>query len=380
MHSIYIICLTLCLISIFVEKNNIKKYKVLNVILFFLTIIVMVNADNVGDLSNYEVTYQETVQYGFRVYTDSGYAILMFIASKLGLSFFQFKCIGIILSMSIIYMTLIKRTNYLGFFIFFFSLHSLFLDAYQLRNFFAFSVVILALYYLLQEDSSLLVYILLIVIASTIHAMAIVYLLFVWIRLNSEVKKWTLRCLPFFFVVIFYLGINTNIISNVLLFFADFTSEGIADKIESYAVTKTRLGFLIPVLIYSCYLMFIKIINSKLIKDCTTVVRKRSIKKFIYSSKNVVNDNEHFLKLVEQINFIGVCYLPFNITSLTFYRLVRNICLFDLIYFAICFDIAKTKKDKLINFFGVLILILMWRYFDFNIYKGIEINEIYFYK
>ena len=115
MHSIYIICLTLCLISIFVEKNNIKKYKVLNVILFFLTIIVMVNADNVGDLSNYEVTYQETVQYGFRVYTDSGYAILMFIASKLGLSFFQFKCIGIILSMSIIYMTLIKRTNYLGF-------------------------------------------------------------------------------------------------------------------------------------------------------------------------------------------------------------------------------------------------------------------------
>lgn len=380
MLSIYFVCLILCLISILVEKNNIKKYKIINVILFFLTIIVMVNADTIGDLSNYEDSYQETVQYGFRSYTDSGYALLMLVASKLGLSFFQFKCIGIIIAMSIIYNTLIKHTNFYGFFVLFFSLHSLFLDAYQLRNFFAFSVVILALHYLLQEDSSLLVYILLIVIASTIHAMAIVYLLFIWVRLNSEVKKWTLRCLPFLFVVFIYLGINTNIISNVLLFFADFTSEGIADKIESYAVTKTRLGFLIPVFIYGCYLVFIKIINNKLIKDDTTVVRKRSIKNFIYSSKNNIIHNRHFLKVVEQINIIGICYLPFNIVSLTFYRLVRNICLFDLIYFAICFDAAKTKKDKLIIFFGVLILILLWGYFDFVIYKGIEIDELYFYK
>ena len=137
-------------------------------------------------------------------------------------------------------------------------------------------------------------------------------------------------------MVFIYLGINTNIISNVLLFFADFTSEGIADKIESYAVTKTRLGFLIPVFIYGCYLVFIKIINNKLIKDDTTVVRKRSIKNFIYSSKNNIIHNRHFLKVVEQINIIGICYLPFNI--------------------------------------------LLWGYFDFVIYKGIEIDELYFYK
>ncbi len=380
MLSIYFISLILCLISILVEKNNLKKYKIINVILFFLTIIVMVNADTIGDLSNYEDTYRETVQYGFRSYTDSGYALLMLAASKLGLSFFQFKCIGIIIAMSIIYNTLIKRTNYYGFFVFFFSLHSLFLDAYQLRNFFAFSVVILALHYLLQEDSSIFIYSFLIVIASTIHAMAIVYLLFVWIRLNSEVKKWTLRCLPFLFLIIIYIGINSNFISDVLLFFSDFTNEGLANKLENYASTKTRLGFLIPIFIYSFYLIFIKLINYKLIEDSNTVVRKRSLKNFIYTSKNIINYNKNFMKLVEQINFIGICFLPFNIASLTFYRLVRNICLFDLIYFAICFDIAKTKKDKLIIFFGVLILILMWRYFDFNIYKGIEIDELYFYK
>lgn len=381
MLNFYIISFILSLLCLLLQKYNRKQYQFLNLVLFFFAVIFMINAsDEVGDLYNYKNAYMKVCESGEFANADLGYGVLMFIGSKAGLSFFQFKTFIVFLSVILIYMTIHRYTNYSCFFLLFYLMHSIFLDGWQLRNFLAISIVIFAIPWLCKEKNSIIIYSLLVILASSIHFMAIVYLTFIWIRLDEKLKKWILRLMPIVLLFILYYSINTNIISEVIRFVSNFTNDATANKLEFYSTQRSRLGFLAPFLIYFSYIIFIKFVSKYLIEDTFVSIKKSNVKNFVIRQKIIILDNRSVLKFIEQINMLGVIFLPFNVVSLVFYRWVRNICLLDLIYFSICYDAAKSKKSRFIIFFGVLILIFLWQIFDFKIYQGIFLDEAYFYK
>jgi len=381
MYKFYLFCVLLSLLFLLLEKYNKFKTKILCIIMLLLVAWIMINGNNeIGDLDNYEKAYYNAKNSNINISSDIGYNFLMYIGNKLGLSFLQFKSILILFSLSLILNTLTCFTNYAGFFFFFYLLHSVFLDASQIRNFLSIAIVIYGLKYLLNKDKSVLYYLFYNILAVSVHFMAVAYFVFIFIRANETIKKWSLRILVVVFAIIFYFSINTNFISDLIVFFSDFVAEETSNKLLLYSSTRSRFGFLAPTLIYISNIFFIKYLNHYVLDEHNTVVRNKTVKNMVYTNAKKINNNAEFFKLVEQISTISIFFLPFNVVSLTFYRLVRNIFLFDLIYYSVCFDAVKSISKKILIFLGVMFLIILWRYFDFNIYLEADfIQKVYFY-
>lgn len=353
MYSLYIISLLMSSIAIF-AKN--RKFSLLIGILIMSSIVVIMMNANEGfwDLANYNRAYKFYGDMDLgninKCGAETGYVLVAFLCAKIGLSFTQFRLVIFSVCFILIFSVLNKYTKKITFFTTFYMLHSMFLDGEQLRNYIAFSIIIYAVPFLCEKSKNgTRKYIFYVMIASLFHTMALGYLIFLVLNMNKAKLKKILRIIPGVIIIVLVLVSCTSLLSNILLFISNFFKESIAEKIVGYAGKKSRLGFMIPTIIYFSYCLFIRYIN-----------RRAVGKRFQCISG--------FYQQICNMNYIGLSFLPLCVLSLTFYRLVRNICLLDLVYFASVFEHVSGPVKKMIVLAGVFFLILGWRIFDFRIY------------
>lgn len=260
-------------------------------------------------------------------------------------------------------------------------LHLMFMDGGQLRNFISTSIVVFSIPFLLEKKYGVFKYIVGVLVAMSVHFMAIFYLVFAVIRIPSGIVKKLIKLIPVFAAFIF-LDIRYGDFTFGLLFYASqFMNQGISNKIETYISSRTRFGFLVPLVIFSCFYLAIFFFNRKM-KQEECHVRMRGVtfaSGFKITISDYVSNNYDFYKLVEKINTISLCFLPLCIFNLTFYRLFRNVCLLNWMFFAAKYEtIGPAKKRAYLSMVSIALL-LGWQIWDFTIYLpwGFE-TQIFF--
>ncbi|RAO99013.1 hypothetical protein PW5551_06570 [Petrotoga sp. 9PW.55.5.1] len=217
------------------------------------------------------------------------------------------------------------------------------MDSEQLRNFIAFIIIFVSLD--LLKSKKLVHRILLfalILFSGTFHIAFLFYipLIFINIHKNRIVIFLVLVSIITFFIAIMnnntipFIGLLTNMVSN--------------DEIVFYLNLKTNLGYLLPVTLHLINLFM------------------------IIWSKNILSSSEfkdtkyyRLTDIILYINFIGIIYFPTLLLSLTFYRLLRNIFIINLIVYSnTIYVFRKNILKYLIYLFFVFLNMFLWFYFD----------------
>ncbi|WP_255420128.1 EpsG family protein [Petrotoga sp. 9PW.55.5.1] len=224
-----------------------------------------------------------------------------------------------------------------------YMLYPMIMDSEQLRNFIAFIIIFVSLD--LLKSKKLVHRILLfalILFSGTFHIAFLFYipLIFINIHKNRIVIFLVLVSIITFFIAIMnnntipFIGLLTNMVSN--------------DEIVFYLNLKTNLGYLLPVTLHLINLFM------------------------IIWSKNILSSSEfkdtkyyRLTDIILYINFIGIIYFPTLLLSLTFYRLLRNIFIINLIVYSnTIYVFRKNILKYLIYLFFVFLNMFLWFYFD----------------
>ncbi len=383
-RTLYIAMIGLCLFGMLYERRYSKYTGWIHAAILILCVVFMAhgNAEKY-DLVNYATTYAN-IQNGQSIssYTDIGYAWLCKTFGLMGFNFYQFRVVLFAVGLLLIFHTIRRYTRAACFFFLFYMCHSMLMDAGQIRNFLGTAIIVFALPYLLEDGKkNLVIYIVCVVLAALIHFSMCVYLAFAFLRAGRGILKYLRIVVPVCIVIGYYI-FRTGALNQIIAYAVAFINDSASDKLSSYLSATTRLGFLGPTIVYVGFAAAIRYFNRMEEYHGSSVVRKADMNREL---KLVIKDEviciDDFMRKTEYINYIGLLFLLFSILNLTFYRLVRNICVFDWIYFAVMYQAVETKKKRR-TIFGIgIVLLVGWLIWDFYFYLGSNvIGEVYFYE
>lgn len=250
---------------------------------------------------------------------EIGFIFIISLFNKLGFTYQQFLMSISLMSYLFIFSVIRRysiKTNFI------FALYFIFpfmLDIVQIRNFIAMTFIIGGIPYLLSNrKTSTLKYLGVVLVASTFHYTSLFYLVLVLAKSKSWRKLLLLfSIISFISTIIAY----TNIIPTMMELI--FMSE----KVTGWFQERTRLGFIVPLIlqiisfgfVYYSYYKYVK--NSK-ISDMNNVIINERYKKVEFNQSKL-------FELIFRINIVFLIAIPFYIFNVTFFRLYRNILLFN---------------------------------------------------
>lgn len=372
MEIIYIIALLLLLFSTFTGK--LKRTTVC--IAIVVLIVLNYGLKNQWDLYNYAYKYNT-------VMTDSsgreiGFQILMKFFNFLNLDFTTFRIIMLIIGLILILIHIKRITKDASFFVLIYMSYFAFLDGQQIRNFYALIILMCAFKYLFDDTrASTIKYIVLILLASSIHTSFLIYFVLLIAKSKINISKLMLKLIPIMVVFMLIIARFTNIQSLLLgAFSMEEDSRG-----SSYSQATSNLAWIVPSAIY--------IWNILIVKYCWLLAKNKKynyeIKKYSLKDAKVKIHKkqvpmEFIFERLYWINIVGLLFLPLYINSLVFYRLNRNMIVINLIFISSMYNKQRTDSGKFVLIFTlVLILIIGYWIFDFNIYNSWEnFYEAYF--
>lgn len=361
---LYVTVIIANIIALFLKKGR----KFVGILSFLVLVMIIVNLkNNVLDLYNYKVTYENI--YSREIGVQPLYYWLQIIFNNLNIDFDGFRVFCFISCMIGIYLILFKITDSFNTFALVYMMYFFFLDGEQIRNFMASCILVVALYFLIiDEKHSLRNYIICILIASMIHTVFIVYLCFVLLRFYLDLKKIIIRAIPIITVFIWILFRYSNFYVQLLLLIED-------NRAVSYSAVKTNLGWVIPTFLYVMMLIFIHTLNKNIEKknQCVNVIKRfRFVSLGKIRSASIKLDCSRILSSLIDINIIGLIFLPLMLGTLTFYRITKNIVFCDCVFLTAIWDYLF-KNNKRLNyikyFIWLLLIILGYCIFDFKIYN-----------
>lgn len=370
LYAVYGLMIFLNLIFAFGKKHSI-------VITFFTLIFIWMlfwGNTYTYDMYNYIIDYMALDN----VIPDANKNEFMFIlmkmaAKKIGLNFYMFRFVCATVSYALIHSTVRKYASNYNYVYLFYMLYAMFMDIEQLRNFIAISIFIYAIRYLVDNDKkSKLKYICFILFATTIHNSLIFYLPFVFISRFDKNKliKFAV-CFGLIMSAVTFLNENKiPIIDSIISLVTDNS------KIEGYLGEHTNLGFL--------YAWSFQILDLLLIYWARVVVKKSNAYKLIINKglqkSTISNENSDvkkyhdkfaFVELVFWMNVIMLCYFPLYMQSMTFYRLIKNIMILNLISCSIGNEFISKKRWKQIVF-NLLVFTVIFSWFSYDLLTHLD--------
>lgn len=284
------------------------------------------------------------LQYGFYGLMDA--------FRSLGFSFFEFR--EILVGIGLLFIFLLTRklaanphlvyTSYL--------LYLIFLDYIQLRNFIACCVFCLALVILLQQRQHWrILFVLFILLASSFHSSFIVYLMFLVIPSNEWNKSKIVKSIAIFAVIFSVFAVFSR---NSISFVSDVISFVDVERSARYADKATNFGGL--------YFIVLQVATSVLMLVFVKGYEYNVNGRFIVNENGELIDVQKTLRLIFYIDLLAIALCPMVIFSITFYRLLRNLYLINVIGFSL----YNKKNQSVWMFVFLLFYIVMWSGIEFS--------------
>ena len=287
-------------------------------------------------------TYYKVYTLGADVF-EPGYNLISKIACDVGLSFFAFRNILIAISIIMLFVSLNLMHMNCNIAIALYGIVSMTLDFIQIRNFLAFSIVLFSLHWLFENTKKgKIKYLIGVLVASSIHSISLVYLLFLLYDGNEQKKSFHHKILVALFVgmlcmsVLMKVGpISISSISQYLFLFNE-------QKEAAYTMSSLQWGFL---LFWLPEIIFIMI---------SWYIRKKTME---ISAKEtaVVADSLFWL------NICIACLFPLCIVNINFVRIFRN---FAIVNYGLLPVLLSLPKDPFwfwnTLLFIINIILLFW--------------------
>lgn len=361
---LYVTVIIANIIALFLKKGR----KFVGILSFLVLVMIIMNLKNdVLDLYNYKVTYQNI--YSREIGVQPLYYWLQIIFNNLNIDFDGFRVFCFISCMIGVYLILFKITDSFNTFALVYMMYFFFMDGEQIRNFMASCILVVALYFLITDGKhSLRIYIICILTASMIHSAFIIYLCFAMLKFNLDFKKIIIRAIPIIALLIWILFRYFNSYAQLLLLIED-------NRVVSYSVAKTNLGWVVPTFLYVMMLILIYTLNKNIDKknQCTNIIERfRFVSLGKIKRVAIKADCSRILSSLLDINIIGLMFLPLMLGTLTFYRITKNIVFCDCVFLTAIWDylFKNNKHLSYIKYFIWLILIILgYCIFDFKIYN-----------
>lgn len=301
------------------------------VIMSILFILMGLNTNN-PDYSYYEQLFYR-VQNGISWHSvETGFWLLVNIASKIGMNYPQFLLVYTAVGLILIGNSLILYTRKPILAIVCYFCYPFFLDLVQIRHFMAMAIFVFACRYLLHYNkANLIKYCLLIFLAATQHIIALAFLFFLILYLQSSKKVlYTSLLLEFLTFVGLRFIYNSTFIQNIL---ALRNKEYIAGSSSGQSIMYPLFHV---ILVVFCYILFC--VNSKNSKE---------------SGLKVNSVSAAMVKLC----ISSIVFIPFLLIDFQFTRLFRGCIL--IIYMCISDQICLLKKTDRHIATAILLLVVL---------------------
>lgn len=299
-------------------------------------------------------------------YFEIGYYFLNLFFNKLGVDYTIFKCI-LASASSLLIVARIKgySINYF-YLLILYTITMYFFDLEQSRTFFAISIVIYATKYLpLNTTQEKIKYIVMVLIATSIHVSMAFYLL-VFLTKSKRFRKYT--------KIIFCFVIGFCVIANLIPQIMDIMGQALSvilrsERVQLWFSYRTGMGFFLCLALYIALLFLVGY-----------------AKRISYKYKNSSNEkNVKFVEDAYSMMIVLVLSLPFYLLSTEFFRLLRELFVFQftaiLIAGNICQRNLTSKQEAIIPIFlnvAVLIYAVVFMYL-FSAYEFVipAIREVF---
>lgn len=303
-------------------------------------------ANHSGDNETYEY-YYNAVDYKSYDYI---WGFLMNCGNFIGLNFYQFKAVIIMIAIFLIFYALKDETTNLYYVVLMYTISFVFIDSQVLRNFLSMSILLFSIRYLenIEYKRNILKYLICIIIATGIHKAFIIYavLLIMMKFKNKQSLKKIIGIVGIFLLVITFINGKIPFLDSLLKYI------DLGEK-SSVFTTKTKFGA-IPVILLHLYMILI-------IKALCSRIKNR------YTDKQL-----EFYELVYFIDICMISLLPLVLINLNFYRLLKNIVLLNYAVLANAYINYKNRDSKIIIFSATLCLAIGWLIFETCIFGNIQ--------
>lgn len=327
-----------------------KVFNFLIVLTNFLLFFAISGSRDDLDLKSYLIIYDLFDKI------DVGYQFLFYGVTKffhiLGFSFFEYR--GIIVSVCLLCMYIFFRKLSLNIHLMysFYMLYLCFLDYIQFRNYFGASLFYIALIFLvLQKRHWKIWFSVFIVLAAMIHSSFWVYLIFLMIP--SE--KWgNARMVKTIALMAFVFSIVAVFFRNTLSFTADVISIVDSEKTMRYAELTTNFGGL--------YYIFLHLFSTFSMGMLARQYNNPLENEYALSVDGNLINVRRIVCTIFYIDLLSFAFCPLVVFSITFYRLLRNLYLLNVIGFSI----YGLKNRPIWVFSLLLIYLFLWIFVEFS--------------
>ena len=339
------------------------------IIIFLMSNFSIINLDNLHYQIYYEMSQNGQVYEGF----EKGYNLLASYIASFGADYWKFRYIFIGIFVVLMYFLIMNMTDNYGFFYITYFLYGIFRDAEQIRSFAGTVIIFLGMYIMINTKG--IVRIILfggsVVLAAQFHQSMwafLLLLLFLMPRKYHDIFfKGSIIITMVFTIIVM---IDKQLITNILRI-VDPRRE------EHYTEVTSHFGFLIIAFLFLLNLFLFRYIKDKCDKKniyYSSVIKKITsvfpVFKIEYVNKNF-NIN-YLMEILDFFNIISIFTIPLLTINTHFYRIGRSIFIFDMIYFVDIMKVVDNKKEKILLYGGVFVILSGYFLFDFYLSGSIS--------
>ena len=339
------------------------------IIIFLMSNFSIINLDNLHYQIYYEMSQNGQVYEGF----EKGYNLLASYIASFGADYWKFRYIFIGIFVVLMYFLIMNMTDNYGFFYITYFLYGIFRDAEQIRSFAGTVIIFLGMYIMINTKG--IVRIILfggsVVLAAQFHQSMWVFLLLLLFLMPRKYHdiffKGSIIITMVFTIIVM---IDKQLITNILRI-VDPRRE------EHYTEVTSHFGFLIFAFLFLLNLFLFRYIKDKCDKKniyYSSVIKKITsvfpVFKIEYVNKNF-NIN-YLMEILDFFNIISIFTIPLLTINTHFYRIGRSIFIFDMIYFVDIMKVVDNKKEKILLYGGVFVILSGYFLFDFYLSGSIS--------
>lgn len=339
------------------------------IIIFLMSNFSIINLDNSHYQIYYEMSQNGQVYEGF----EKGYNLLASYIASFGADYWKFRYIFIGIFVVLMYFLIMNMTDNYGFFYITYFLYGIFRDAEQIRSFAGTVIIFLGMYIMINTKG--IVRIILfggsVVLAAQFHQSMWVFLLLLLFLMPRKYHdiffKGSIIITMVFTIIVM---IDKQLITNILRI-VDPRRE------EHYTEVTSHFGFLIIAFLFLLNLFLFRYIKDKCDKKniyYSSVIKKITsvfpVLKIEYVNKNF-NIN-YLMEILDFFNIISIFTIPLLTINTHFYRIGRSIFIFDMIYFVDIMKVVDNKKEKILLYGGVFVILSGYFLFDFYLSGSIS--------
>ena len=333
-----------------VERTS---HLIIEILLLTATFLLLTDNRTGVDIINYRNWYirNETIAGREVLYT-----LLRNAAHSSGMSFYMFRALVSFVSGLIPVLIMRKEKLNIAFFLAIYLPSLMFLDSMQFRNQVAICIVVLGSVILIKKDDikHKIIFVLFVLIAMQFHTSAIMFLVF--LPVCSKHKKIWDRV--FLIVGILLLGVaflNNRTVPLINVLYSRILS---SSDTRLYSYGSGHRIFLYPTAVHII----------------TTLLSTYSVRHFNLDTTNGKQSLQYqYAQFINSANRMFFVFVPFVLMHTTFYRLLRNIFVFNIISVGFCYQNCRSNNQRIVMFLGLLLISVLWIIFAVFIYSSVEI-------